>query len=99
MVEQKRLIDIGEFLDITTPEKMKLIILKNVISRRKERKISQIALAEKSKVSYGSIRRFEKTGEISLNSLLKISLALDCIEDFREVFSHEVITNLKDYQP
>ncbi|MCQ2752789.1 MAG: helix-turn-helix domain-containing protein [Bacilli bacterium] len=99
MKEQTRLIDIGDFISITTPEKMKLIILRNVIARRKERKISQIALAEKAKVSYGSIRRFEKTGEISLNSLLKIALALDCIEDFREVFSHAIITNLKDYQP
>lgn len=99
MKGQERLIDIGEFINITTPEKMKTIILNNVIARRKERKISQIALSEKSKVSYGSIRRFEKTGEISLSSLLKISLALDCIEDFREIFSHEVITNLKDYEP
>lgn len=99
MKQNTRLIDIGDFINITTPDKMKLIISDNVIARRKERKISQMTLAEKSKVSYGSIRRFEKTGEISLSSLLKIALALDCIEDFREIFSHEIITNLKDYEP
>lgn len=99
MKQKTRLIDIGDFINITTPDKMKLIISNNVIARRKEKRISQTALAEKSKVSYGSIRRFEKTGEISLCSLLKIAFALECIEDFREIFSHEIITNLKDYEP
>jgi hypothetical protein len=38
-------------------------------------------------VSLGSIKRFEKTGEISLKSLLNIALVLRRLEDFENVFS------------
>ena len=39
---------------------------------RKNKKISQQNLSKLSGVSYGSIRRFENTGEISLSSLVKL---------------------------
>ena len=40
---------------------------------RKRRSISQQKLAVMSNVSYGSIKRFESTGQISLYSLTKIA--------------------------
>ena len=40
---------------------------------RKRRAISQQRLADMSGVSYGSIKRFEATGQISLLSLTKIA--------------------------
>ena len=43
---------------------------------RKRRKITQKALAAKSGVSLGSIKRFEQSGEISLQSLTKLAIAL-----------------------
>ena len=43
---------------------------------RKRRSISQQKLALMSNVSYGSIKRFESTGQISLYSLTKIAMAL-----------------------
>lgn len=48
--------------------------------------ISQQSLAERSGVSYGSIKKFERTGKISLESLLKIALVLNCLEDFTNLF-------------
>ncbi|MBP5200930.1 MAG: helix-turn-helix transcriptional regulator, partial [Schwartzia sp.] len=54
--------------------------------RRRAMKISQRELAKRSGVSYASIRRFETVGEISFTSLLKVALALDCLEDFTELF-------------
>ena len=59
--------------------------------------LSQRDLANKSGVSYASIRRFENIGEISLNSLLKIANALDCLEDFNSLFKMPVVKSLKDY--
>ena len=47
--------------------------LKNI---RKEKKISQEQLWYLSGVSLGSIKRFERTGNISLVSLVKIAFAL-----------------------
>ena len=53
---------------------------------RKNAKISQIILAQRSGVSLGSIKRFERTGEISLSSLLKLALVLGYENDFNNLF-------------
>jgi len=50
--------------------------------RRKELKITQKELALKSSVSLGSIKRFESSGQISLESLLKLAVVLGCLEEF-----------------
>ena len=53
---------------------------------RKNRKVSQQRLSELSSVSYASIRRFEKTGDISLTSLVKLALALQLYDDLDNLF-------------
>lgn len=62
--------NILDFLQ-TTEEKM-LSIANEVKKARKTMKISQEELSNMSNVSFGSIKRFERTGEISLYSLIKI---------------------------
>ena len=54
---------------------------------RKSLKLTQQALSERSGVSYGSIKRFESTGQISLESLLRIAHVFDRLEDFDLVFA------------
>ena len=49
---------------------------KNVAKLRKDYDLTQQDLADKSGVSYGSIKRFERLGKISFESLLKIAEAL-----------------------
>jgi len=61
-------------------------LAKRVRARRKEGKLSQAALAEKSRVSLGSIKRFENIGEISLSSLLRIAVVLGYELDFNKLF-------------
>ena len=53
-----------------TPKELSLLIAANVRKRRKGQKLSMQDLSDKSGVSYGSIKRFESIGEISLKSLL-----------------------------
>ncbi len=53
---------------------------------RKSKKLSQTQLADKSGVSLGSIKRFEYTGQISLESLLKLAHLFDRLDDFDGVF-------------
>ena len=53
---------------------------------RKVKKLSQQQLANKSGVSLGSLKRFENTGQISLESLLKIALVLGRLNDFDQLF-------------
>lgn len=65
-----------------TPKELSLLIAANVRKRRKGQKLSMQDLSDKSGVSYGSIKRFESIGEISLTSLLKIAVVLDCADGF-----------------
>ena len=88
--------DINAFVNVSTLQSVLVSLTNRVKERRKEMKLSQKLLAQKSGVSYASIRRFESTGEISLVSLLKIAQALSCLDDFNFLFSNKIITNLKD---
>ena len=87
--------DIREFVDVITIDYIKVELVNRFIKRRKEAKISQKELAIRSGVSYGSIRRFESTGEISLRSLLFLAQEIDCLSDFNELFKYEYIKSLK----
>ena len=60
-----------------TPEELDQKLAQRVRKIRKRRSITQEKLASISGVSYGSIKRFETTGQISLVSLTKIAMALD----------------------
>jgi len=53
---------------------------------RKELKMSQAEFAERSGVSLGSLKRFEQTGKISFESLLKLAHILDRLSDFESLF-------------
>ena len=49
---------------------------------RKQLKMSQDEMAERSGVSLGSLKRFENTGKISLDSLLKLMHLLGRLNEF-----------------
>ena len=49
---------------------------------RKQLKMSQEEMAERSGVSLGSLKRFENTGKISLDSLLKLTHLLGRLNEF-----------------
>jgi transcriptional regulator with XRE-family HTH domain len=53
---------------------------------RKKAKYSQSELAMRSGVSLGSIKRFETSGQISLESLLKLAHVLGRVDDFKNIF-------------
>ena len=63
---------------------------------RKRRKISQQKLADLSGVSYGSIKRFETSGQISLLALTKIAMELDMADELRNIFSQVPYRNIQE---
>lgn len=65
-----------------TPKEIMISLADNIRAIRKEKKISREELSEISGVSYSSLRRFENTGMISLESLLRISNALGRLNEF-----------------
>ena len=90
--------DIGDFIPTITEKATIENLVERFKARRKERKLSQKALAQSSGVSYASLRRFERTGEISLRSLVKLANAIGCLPDFEELFRHEIILSVKEYK-
>ena len=59
---------------------------------RKKAKLTQIQLADRSGVSYGTIKRFERTGKISLESLWLLMAALDCDDQLDQLFGTPALT-------
>ena len=70
-----------------TAEELDQKLAQRVRNIRKRRSISQERLASMSGVSYGSIKRFETSGQILLISLTKIAMALDIADDIRNLFT------------
>ena len=70
-----------------TPEELDQKLAQRVRKIRKRRSITHEKLASISGVSYGSIKRFETTGQISLLSLTKIAIALDLADELRNFFT------------
>ena len=71
-----------------TPEEINMALAQRLSKIRKRRDLSQQALSEKSNVSYGSIKRFETSGQISLISLTKLCVALDCVDEIKNLFTN-----------
>lgn len=83
-------------IDQQTPYEIKHSLKSRVRMRRKEQKLSQVALAKKADVSLGSLKRFESTGEISISSLIKISFALGYEDDFDLLFAQKHYSSIED---
>lgn len=76
-------------INITTPTSMIEKLRINFKTKRLFLSLTQDALSKRSGVSLGSLKRFESTGAISLVSLLKIALVLECIDDFANIANHK----------
>ena len=79
-----------------TAEELDLKLAQRVRNIRKRRSISQEKLASMSGVSYGSVKRFESTGQISLLSLTKVAMALDIADELRNIFSQVPYRDIKE---
>ncbi len=65
-----------------TPSEMMETLKTKFRQRRKVLGYTQPELASRSGVSLGSLKRFERFGQISLESLLKLALVLECLGEF-----------------
>lgn len=74
-------------VSIKSPFEMAKEIAKKSQEKRLKLNLSQQTLSEKSGVSYGALKKFEQKGQISLESLLKIALALGEMDTFEHLFT------------
>ena len=48
--------------------------------------LTQIELSQRSGVPLGTLKRFERLGEVSLSSLLALAEAMDALDTFHDLF-------------
>jgi transcriptional regulator with XRE-family HTH domain len=76
---------LGKYSLNKTPSDLLLEVAFKVKVLRKGKSLSQVDLAERSGVSISSLRRFEQTGQISFESLLKILHVLNRLKEIEGI--------------
>lgn len=84
------------FLNQKTPKEIIKSLADRMRGTRKNLKLTQQKLSEKSGVSLGSVKRFERTGDISLISLVKISIAMSCEGELDNLFATKTFHSLQE---
>jgi transcriptional regulator with XRE-family HTH domain len=86
----------NQFLNQKTPNEIAKSLADKIKVNRKNLRISQEVLAQKSGVSLGSIKRFETKYEISLQSFIKIAIALDLDNDIENLFTQRTYASIDE---
>ena len=73
-------------LNMLTPYEVMTEIAKRSKERRLELDLTQETLAKRSGVSLGTLKKFERNGKIAFESLLKLALVLNALDDFNHLF-------------
>ena len=79
--------DISIIIDDFNPKAIAREIARNLKQRRLESDLTQEALAKRSGVSLGTLKRFEARSEISLKHLLMIAVTLGATNEFHRLFT------------
>lgn len=85
-----------DFLNFKTPGEVSLEVAEKAKAKRKYMKLTQQQLADRSGVALSSLKRFERTGEISFSSLLKIAWVLDSLKEFEELFKKPEYSSMEE---
>ena len=83
-------------LNVANPSDIALQIAARVKARRLELNLTQEGLASRAGVKFATYRRFEQTGEISFRGLLQVGFALNCLDEFNDLFAQKQYQSLDD---
>lgn len=72
-------------LSINTPDDTARMLADRLRELRLSRGWTRDDLAERSGVTFGSLKRFETSAEISLSNLLKLCFVLQALDDFNKL--------------
>lgn len=76
---------------LKTPQEVGFELAERAKGLRLVMNLSQEGLARRAGLSTGTIKRFEKTGQISLVSFLQIALVLKALDEFDQLFKQKTI--------
>lgn len=69
---------------VMTPTKAKIALAENMRERRLALNLTQAGLSERSGVALGTLRKFEQSGAISIDNLLKLMLVVGGLREIVE---------------
>jgi transcriptional regulator with XRE-family HTH domain len=73
-------------INLHTPATLMTLLATRAKELRLKQNITQEALARRSGVSLGTLKKFERTGRISFESLLRLAITLGASEGFEKIF-------------
>ena len=79
-----------------TSSELNIDIANRMALLRKRKKLTQKELSVKSGVSLGSLKRFEQSGEISLQSFTKLAIALDVEGELESLFCNVPFDSIEE---
>ena len=83
---------------LRTPEQVRSTLAERLRALRLARGWKQATLAERSGVSLASLRRFEESGRVSLESLLDLAFVLNRLDDFDALFQAPRASSLAELE-
>lgn len=81
-------------LSLNTLAEVQMGIARRFKARRLAMNLPQQELAMRAAVSYSSLKRFEREGLISLDSLLHLAMVLGCLDEFDRLASESVTSQV-----
>jgi transcriptional regulator with XRE-family HTH domain len=88
--------NLNKLKKLTPPSDAALEIAKREKSLRKKIGLTQLQLSSRSGVSLGALRRFEQTGQISFESLIRLCRALDCESQLDGLFTKPAYRSIQE---
>ena len=83
-------------VDVLSVNDVSQSLASKVRERRLEKNLTQERLARRADLKLPTYRKFERTGEISLNGLLKIAFALNMFDDFQTLFTKKQYASIEE---
>jgi transcriptional regulator with XRE-family HTH domain len=78
------------------PGEIARTLVERVRQRRLESDLTQQGLARRAGLSLSTYRRFEMTGDVSLQNLIRIAVALGATDDFTTLFQRRRYASLDE---
>ncbi len=69
-----------------SPDQLALELAQRARALRLSRDLSQQGLADRAGVSVGTLKRFERTGQIALVTLIRLAIVLDALDELESWF-------------
>lgn len=85
-------------IEIKTPNEVAQTLAHRVKALRLDRRWTQQEVAGRAGITLATYRRFERTGRIALERLLKVAVVLDALSGFDQLFARSAAQSLAELE-